>query len=173
MCEGPILSLTAESCVYYRWNNLSNNDTTSGILGRRASVYGVTLAHLPASLVLSMHSCATYTVCVCFYKCNARSQTCVSCVLMLLLWSHRCISDWKAEKVWGFFLGWGVMSMCVCLYVFCEMTDGSYCHNELWCFHLSVFKDADRPYLQILFRQLYSGNIIVEDSSRHILMDWL
>lgn len=32
VCEGPIWSLTSESCVYYRWNNLSNGDTTSGIV---------------------------------------------------------------------------------------------------------------------------------------------
>lgn len=39
VCEGPIWSITAESCVYNRWNNLSNNDTTSGISWRRASVW--------------------------------------------------------------------------------------------------------------------------------------
>lgn len=39
VCEGPIWTITAESCVYNRWNNLSNNDTTSGISWRRASVW--------------------------------------------------------------------------------------------------------------------------------------
>lgn len=37
VCEGPIWSITAESCVYNRWNNLSNNDTTRGILWSCAS----------------------------------------------------------------------------------------------------------------------------------------
>lgn len=37
VCEGPIWNLTAESCVYYRWNNLSYNGTANEILGRCAS----------------------------------------------------------------------------------------------------------------------------------------
>lgn len=87
VCEGPILSLTAESCVYYRWNNLSNNDTTSGILGRRASVWLHSLS--PSfSCPFSVFTCSIYVyvcksvfVCACMRACKHayHVHTCSSC----------------------------------------------------------------------------------------------
>lgn len=68
VCEGPILSLTAESCVYYRWNNLSNNDTTSGILGRCANVWLQSLSP-SLSCFFNVCMCSIYVyvlkICVC------------------------------------------------------------------------------------------------------------
>ena len=66
VCEGPILSLTADSCVYYRWNNLSNNDTTSGILGRRASVWRHSRSSPGISHSFNALMCNVYSMCMFF-----------------------------------------------------------------------------------------------------------
>lgn len=74
VCEGPIWIVTAESCVYDRWNNLSNNDTTSGVLWRCASVW---LCSPSPSLSCSFNvfMCSVYFgksvfVCACMHICT-------------------------------------------------------------------------------------------------------
>lgn len=88
VCEGPIWSLTAESCVYYRWNNLSNNGTTSEILGRCASVW---LRSLSPSLSCSFNVfiCSIYVyVRKCVFVC-----ACKHAYHVFLLRSQRNIFD--------------------------------------------------------------------------------
>lgn len=89
VCEGPIWSVTAESCVYDRWNNLSNNDTTSGILWRCASVWLCSRSpNLSCSFNVFMcgicvYVCKSVFVRACMHACL---QTCISCVHMFLPW---------------------------------------------------------------------------------------
>lgn len=125
VCEGPILSLTAESCVYYRWNNLSNNDTTSGILGRRASVWRHSRSSPGISRSFNALVCNIYSVCMFFRMQCTLANMHIMCayappvVTKMYFWFE------SREGLGMFFF---VVSMCVCLYVF-----SSYCHIDgLW-----------------------------------------
>lgn len=120
VCEGLIWRLTAESCVYYRWNNLSNNDTTSGTPGRWASVRLRSRSpSLPCSFNAFTISASMYTSAdLCLYV-----HACVP-ANMHITRTHVPPVVTKKHFQW-FVFNWNVLCVWGCAFVLCifgEMT---------------------------------------------------